>query len=240
MINTEFNCVIARNLNEAWRDAMWLCIQKGYDFVVKGGSYVGQIRRQLENVMIVIDNPGEKPFNFFTPPPFPQPTNEEKIIKYFENYIIGEEIKENEDYTYGSFIAPQIDRIIELLRNSRGNTNQAVICIGNEEVVYLNDPPCLRTIDFKVVSGFLNETVYFRSWDLFTGLPENLGGLQMLKEYVLANLPEFGWKDGKLIAYSSGLHIYEQYFDLANKLNVDKITVDENVMTDKRDFEKEL
>jgi thymidylate synthase len=64
--------------------------------------------------------------------------------------------------------------------------------------------------------------LFFRSWDLFTGLPENLGGLQLLKEYVLAQL-EFQVQDGPIVAFSDGLHLYEMYFNLVNVLNVDKI-----------------
>ena len=45
MIIKECNYVEGNRIDDAWRDAMWLCIKKGYDFVVKKGSYVGQIRR---------------------------------------------------------------------------------------------------------------------------------------------------------------------------------------------------
>ena len=87
----------------------------------------------------------------------------------------------------------------------------------------MDDPPCLRVITFKVVRGLLQMSLFFRSWDLFAGLPENLGGLQLLKEYVLAQL-DFEVQDGPIVAYSDGLHIYEQYFGLVNALNVDKIS----------------
>ena len=122
--------------------------------------------------------------------------------------------------TYGNYIAPQLPFVIEKLIQSKGNTNQATISVGDREAAKLADPPCLRVIDFKVVNGFLNMSILFRSWDLFCGMPENLGGLQLLKEYVLANIEnEFPVLDGKIIAYSSGLHLYEQYFDLVRMLN---------------------
>ena len=79
-------------------------------------------------------------------------------------------------------------------------------------------------IDFKVVSRKLNMSVYFRSNDLFAGMPENLGGLQMLKEYLLLHLT-FPITDGDIIYYSGGLHLYEMYFPIANQLNVDKIII---------------
>jgi hypothetical protein len=52
MIDFKNNCVEGIRIDDAWRNAMWLCIKNGYDFVVKGGSYVGQIRRQLPDIKI--------------------------------------------------------------------------------------------------------------------------------------------------------------------------------------------
>jgi thymidylate synthase len=177
----------------------------------------------------------------YTPPPYPPPTNDEKIIVYFLEYIMSEKVHGNEDYTYGSFIKPQLQKAIDLLIATNGNTNQSCISVGDRQSIFLKDPPCLRTITFKVVEKKLNMTVLFRSWDLYAGLPENLGGLQMLKEYVLSQIEDYiDVIDGNLIAYSDGLHIYDQYFDLANALNVDKIKVDSNVLLDKERFAKEL
>jgi len=234
MINFDFNCVRGYDINEVWRDAMWLCIKNGYDFVVEKGSYEGQIRKQLDSVFITITNPETRPLAPILPAGIPAPTDEKKIESYFVNQIMGSEKAENEEYTYGEFITTQIDRIIDLLIVSKGNTNQATICIGNSETTFLPDPPCLRSISFKVVNGKLNMTLYFRSWDLYSGFPENLGGLQLLKDYVLDSIcGYFPVVDGSIFAYSDGLHIYEQYFDLVNQLNVDKININEMVTMDK-------
>ena len=240
MINKETNFVEALTIQEAWREVMWLCIKNGYDFVVKGGSYVGQIRKQLPFISIKITDPGKRPFGPIMPPGLPPPTTDEKIEKYFLEYLMEDSLQENEQYTYGSYIKPQLPRIIELLLESKGNTNQACIAIGDRDSVNLPDPPCLRVVSFKVVNKHLDMSVFFRSWDLFVGLPENLGGLQMVKEYVLANLDELGLTDGELIAYSDGLHLYEQYFDLVNILNIDKVKVEADTLKDKEEFAKTL
>ena len=78
-------------------------------------------------------------------------------------------------------------------------------------------------------------TVYFRSWDLYAGLPENLGGLQRLKEIVLAYLQaaEMQVEDGKIVAFSDGLHLYDQYFQIVDTLNVDKVQVGAQALRDK-------
>ena len=239
MIIKEANYIECFSLNDAWREVMWACVLNGYDYVVKGGSYVGQIRKQLSNVSIKIKEPWIRPLSPYTPPPYPPPTSDEKIEKYFLDYIISEEVHGNEDYTYGSFISPQIQRAIKLLKETNGNTNQACISIGDRNSIFLNDPPCLRTIAFKVVNNKLNMSVFFRSWDLYAGFPENLGGLQLLKEFVLSQV-ELDISDGCIFAYSDGLHLYDQYFDLVNVLNIDKVKVSESVLNDKIEFSKNL
>ena len=237
MIIPHCNYVVGETIGDAWREVMWLCIKNGYDFVVKGGSYVGQIRKQLPFVLLHILNPGLRPLAPILPPPLPPPTSDEKIDYYFVRYLMDDVVAENEQYTYGTFIKPQLQRVVELLLQSKGNSNQACISVGDTQSIFLSDPPCLRLIDFKVVNGRLNMTVFFRSWDLFAGLPENLGGLQLVKEYVLSNLQEeMDIADGCIFAYSDGLHIYEQYFGLVDVLNVDKIKVCSEVLGDKLNF----
>lgn len=231
------NFIEAATIGDAWRDVMWLCINNGYDFLVKGGSYQGQIRKQLPFVTIRITNPGQRPLAPIMPPGKVGSTSDDKINKYFWEKILGDIKAENEQYTYGEFITKQERRIVELLVSSNGNTNQACIAIGDAETTFLSDPPCLRSISFKVVNGKLNMAVFFRSWDLYGGLPENLGGLQLLKEYVLYEVrSHFALEDGEIIAFSDGLHIYDQYFPLVDELNIDKIKVGAQALEDKKEY----
>lgn len=220
------NYIVSRTIADAWYDAMWCCIRNGYDYKIEQGSYVGQIRRQLDHVVIRITEPWSRPLTPLLPEGsgIPPTTSDEKIDKYFVDYIIGNEKSDNEDYTYGQYISAQLPRIIGILNTSQGNSNQACITIGEPENVFLNDPPCLKLIDFKVVEQRLNMSVYFRSNDLFAAMPENLGGMQMLKEYLLLHL-DFPVTDGEILYYSGGLHLYEMYFPLVNQLNVDKIQI---------------
>jgi len=88
----------------------------------------------------------------------------------------------------------------------------------------LKQPPCLRVIDMRIRYGKLHFFVYFRSWDLIAGLPENLGGIQLLKEwcldYINAELSDRGkplLQDGEIIAMSKGLHIYDHFWDMAKE-----------------------
>ncbi len=212
-----------RTIEDAWRMAMWQTARYGYSYKVEKGSYEGQLRKQLEQLTVYIEEPATRPLAVTMPEGtnIPPPTSEEKIQSYFYEYLATDTKEDKEDYTYGQYISRQLPRIIELLNISEGATNQACMNIGDGESVYLNDPPCLRIADFKVVNKRLNLSVFFRSWDLFAGFPENLGGLQLLKEYILMEMA-FPVEDGPIIAYSSGAHIYEQYFPIVNTLNVHK------------------
>jgi len=220
------NVIVARTIENAWRDSMWCCIQNGYDYIVKQGSYVGQIRKQLPHTTIVIEEPWSRPLAPRMPEGcgIPPTTNEDKINAYFLDYILGEKRDNKEDYTYGQYIGSQVERIIDLLIKSNGDTNQACMQIGDASSCFLDNPPCLRVVSFKVINKKLQMSVFFRSWDLYAGLPENLGGLQLLKEYILTFLDD-KFEDGPIVAYSDGLHIYEQYFSLVNMLNIDKIEI---------------
>ena len=91
-------------------------------------------------------------------------------------------------------------------------TNQATIAIGGVESVTQEHPPCLRLIDTRVSEGKLHFIIYFRSWDLWAGLPENLGGIQLLKEYMAESI---GVEDGEIIASSKGLHLYDYQWPIA-------------------------
>lgn len=215
----ENNIVISKDLNNAWRDTLCACVKNGKDYIIKRGSYAGEARRQLEYLTIVIEEPWTRPFNFFTPVGIPAPSNEKIINEYFYEYLVTNTKTDKEDYTYATFIEPVLPKVIDMLNESEGNTNQAVFNVGDPSSINLDSPPCLRVIDFKVVEGKLNMSVVFRSWDIYNGLPTNLGGLQLLKEYVLMNL-DFPVKDGKLIAYSSGAHVYSHMFGIVNQMNV--------------------
>jgi thymidylate synthase len=66
--------------------------------------------------------------------------------------------------------------------------------------------PCLRGIDTAVKDNALHMSVVFRSWDLYAGFPENMGGITMLGEYI-AN--ELGITMGPLSFACLKLHCYD-------------------------------
>jgi len=112
----------------------------------------------------------------------------------------------------GQLYINQIEWVIDTYRRFGARNNQMVLQVAEPSDLSLLDPPCLRSIDTRVQDDTLIFFVYFRSWDLWGGLPANLAGIQNLKEYMAA---EIGVADGPMIVESKGLHLYGYAEDLA-------------------------
>jgi thymidylate synthase len=106
----------------------------------------------------------------------------------------------------------QVNWVIWTYKNKGHRNNQMVLQVANPTDIILKDPPCLRHIDTRVQDGKLHFFPYFRSWDLWNGFPANLAAIQLLKEYMAA---EIGVEDGEMVCASKGLHIYDYTFDMA-------------------------
>ena len=106
----------------------------------------------------------------------------------------------------------QIEWIIDTYKRFGHRNNQLVLQITHPSDLILMDPPCLRSIDTRIQDDTLSFFVYFRSWDLWGGLPANLAGIQTLKAYMA---DEIGVADGEMVVESKGLHLYGYAEDLA-------------------------
>ena len=235
----------ATTLPDAWFQLVYALVKGDVPrnvYEIDRGSYVGQRRLEFPYVTVQIDQPGVRPIIPEMPPllNIPAPVEDmEYVNEYFARYLMGTELADNETYIYGTWLAPGVERVIKQLKGAPGN-NQAAICIGGwapqpghatpdgmdaELAMALDtddfidpgtgerDPACLRVVDFRLdADNTLHMCVYFRSWDLWGGFPANLAGLQLVKEYVGQAL---GAKDGKIIAASKGLHIYDHAVDIA-------------------------
>jgi len=145
--------------------------------------------------------------------------------KYWNNILIQDEevyldkgILFQKDFeSSGQWYLNQIELLTWTYKNKGYRNNQMVLQVAHPTDMLLQDPPCLRHIDTRIQDGKLHFYPYFRSWDLWGGFPANLGGIQLLKEYVAADI---GVEDGEIIASSKGLHIYDYSFDLAKCLRM--------------------
>lgn len=112
----------------------------------------------------------------------------------------------------GRIYINQIEWVIQTYRRGGYRNNQMVLQVARPSDAALKDPPCLRHIDTRIQDDRLIFFVYFRSWDLWGGMPANLAGIQTLKSYMAG---EIGVADGEMVVESKGLHLYGYAEELA-------------------------
>jgi len=111
----------------------------------------------------------------------------------------------------------QLDWCIRHFKDKGLGNNHCFITVGDPKVNFNYDSPyrneterktspCLRGLDIKVKDNQVLLGIIYRSWDLFAGFPENMGGFTLLNEYI-AN--ELGVEPGPLTFFSQGLHCYD-------------------------------
>jgi len=200
------------NLDKLHFELVRRLFQEGRTWIVGEGSYEGHKRLEFDMAVLHVTHPGTRPLAPIMPEGVPPVTDDDTIVNYCATYLMDDQAHKNEIYTYGQYIKQQMFKVVEMLKRSGGNSNQATMNIGGPESIDQKHPPCLRLIDCRVMNEQLHFFVYFRSWDLWGGLPENLGGLQLLKENMASLI---GVEDGELIAMSKGLHLYDYSWPIA-------------------------
>lgn len=231
----------AFDLDDAWFQCLSAILDKGHAYTITRGSYEGQKRLEFDFVTVRVRKPSHQIIPIIPEGmSIPAPTDMDYIQGYLSYLLTGAKT-ETEDYTYGERLVDprvrikqnsggkdlicdmplnvnQIEEVIKMYKEKGPGTNQAVMEIGMPSDIKLVDPPCLRLIDTRLRYGKLHFILYFRSWDLWGGFPSNLGGLQLVKQYMAE---EIGVQDGEIIAASKGLHLYDYAWDLA-KLRTNK------------------
>jgi thymidylate synthase len=151
-----------------------------------------------------------------------------KILTNIGSAVLLDEIKELKDLgiifydrEFNCDCLNQIELLIWTYKNKGIRNNQMVLQVAHPSDILLKDPPCLRHIDTRLQDGKLSFFVYFRSWDLWNGFPANLGGIQLVKEYISSCI---GVEDGDMIATSKGLHLYDHCYDIAKCIRSGSIT----------------
>jgi len=203
----------ARDLPDLWFQALYNILEKGRKFKIDSGSFTGEDRLEYDYFIGHVKFPGTRPLIPEIPQHLniPAPVSEEYIFggpgieRSYLDYLMTDLKADGEEYTYGSRLYFQIDEIIDKIKKYGHRNNQLILQVAEPTDIYLNDPPCLRHIQCRIQDNKLHFFVYFRSWDLYSGLPANLAGIQIMKE-LIAN--EVGVEDGEMIVNSGGLHIY--------------------------------
>jgi thymidylate synthase len=225
----------AFDVDDAWFQALSQILEHGHVYTITRGSYEGEKRLEFDFVTIRIRKPSHQIIPMIPEGmSIPAPTDMDYVQGYLHYLLTGTKT-ETEDYTYGERLVDakvrikdpsdpkglakdlplnvnQVEEVINLYKTKGHGTNQAIMEIGMPSDIKLNDPPCLRLIDTRIRYGKLHFILYFRSWDLWGGFPSNIGGLQLVKQYMA---DEIGVDDGEIIAVSKGLHLYDYSWDLA-------------------------
>ena len=212
----EITNVCANTLDEAWHLSIKGLFEESktgiHSYTIDRGSYEGHKRIEYDYLVLLVRYPEVRPLAPIVPEGFPPPTTEDKILEYFNRYITSDMREPNEQYTYGERIIVSLQMAIDILEKTP-MTNQAIIEIACPEDINLSDPPCMRLIDIRRSNdNNLHLFPNFRSWDIFSGMPVNLGGIQLLKEYMCR---ELGCIPGMTIATSKGAHLYDFQIDIA-------------------------
>jgi len=204
--------IVARDIPDAWFQALTALFQFGREYEITHGSYVGQKRLEMP-AMIQIWYPESRPLVPERRPglEIPPPTTMEYVEEYLPYLMTDQAPKENETYTYGQRVAPQME---EIIRRGHTGSNQEIIEVARPEDLELSDPPCLRLIDTRIEEGELAFTLYFRSWDLWGGFPVNLAAIHLMQEYMAGCM---GVSTGEIVAVSKGLHLYDHVWDVARR-----------------------
>ena len=210
----------ATDLPDLWFQGLYALINKGRRFKIDHGSFAGEDRIELDYFTALVKYPGHRPLIPQIPDGMgiPNPVDMDyikgggKIARSYLEYLMTDRKFENESYTYGERIAPQIDKIIERYKKDGHRSNQNVLQVAKPSDLDLDDPPCLRHIDTRIQDNKLHFFIYFRSWELWAGLPANLAGIQYLKEYMADSI---GVEDGEMVVASKGLHIYGHAEEIA-------------------------
>lgn len=172
----------------------------------------------------------------------------DEIEHYFHHYVLNPHGPQpNEHYNYSEWLYPLAELAIDYYSEKGFGNAHAVLRVGDpfcfrdyfkpiKDECTRPTTPCLLGIDtrivegnpFRVSSGLANDQeipqyflvfyVTYRSWDLFGGFLTNMGGFQLLKEYMADMITmQSGQRvqPGPSIVSCKDLHLYGHHIDAA-------------------------
>lgn len=210
--------ITASTIPDAWFQCVNSVLDRGERYLIEDGSFVGETRIEFDWITVYIKHPYSEPWDTMLPQipsnlGIPNPVEDGYIERYLP-YLMEDDIKDNEIYTYGSRIKQQIGYFIHRMRTKGFNSNQYILQVAKPSDAWLSDPPCLRHLDLRVKNKTLIFYPYFRSWDLWGGFPANLAAIAVLQKFMS---DELEIESGPIIASSKGLHLYG-YIEEAAKI----------------------
>ena len=136
------------------------------------------------------------------------------LANYDHEFLDGTSDDAGWEYTYHALYSRFYDQLIaELKRNI--HTRRACIALGQGDINFSPDPPCLQMIMFNYVDGKLEMTILFRSNDGVKAFPMNIHAIEMLHQKVAGELDlpvgPLHYLANNFHAYSKDFHTLESY-----------------------------
>jgi thymidylate synthase len=233
--------IVGTTLGDTWFQlisALWERGRRG--ILITDGSFKGSHRMEFDMVSGFCNYPHQRPLAPILPPSIGEvPTNDDKILDYFNEYIMNPKCLPGEEYRYSTWINGQyyntwtdkmesaLEWVIRHFQEKGYGNNHCYIRMGKTfhqadyDAPYSAEmerktTPCLQGLDFKIKDNCLLIGVIYRSWDLYGGWPENMGGFTLLNEYVCGMLGDV--EPGPLAFFSMGLHCYDHQLKAAMKV----------------------
>lgn len=113
--------ITARDIPDAWFQLVYKILERGFDYTIQHGSYVGAKRLEFDYIVAHIKFPQTRPMEPKIPAHYgiPDPVKPGYIEEYTP-YLMTDKKAENEDYTYG-------ERITRMGRGLRGTLTMTVV-----------------------------------------------------------------------------------------------------------------
>lgn len=179
---------------------------------------------EMKEIQLVLDviNPLSEPFISKA-----MPCDLKALASYEDEFINGTADNLGWKYTYHGLYSPFYEKVLaELKRNI--NTRRAVIALGQGDINFTSDPPCLQLLMFTVVEGKLELTCVFRSNDGVKAFPMNIQAIAALQRKAAndMNLPagELHYIANNFHAYQNDFNQLDSYIKLFDKYPVEKRT----------------
>ena len=213
------NMVMAKTAMEVWKLALKKIMENGVDFIDQDGRKC----RQLINLTITIEDPENnltEPIEWLTS----FKTWRYPKLEEIADIMLTDKASLDYSYCYGSRIfnyrntIDQVnDYIIPLLKKFPTSRRAIVGLLDplQDSHITKSELPGLINLDFKMIDNKLHLTAILRSNYLFFGWPANIYQLFVLQDYVRNKLD---CKLGSLAIFSVSAHLFEDQFELVEKL----------------------
>lgn len=128
------------------------------------------------------------------------------LAQYDREFLDGTADDAGWEYTYHKLYSRFYNQLLAELRRNI-NTRRACIAMGQGDINFSQDPPCMQMLMFNHVDGKLEMTVIFRSNDGVKAFPMNIHACAMLQQRVA---DEMELPVGPLHYIANNFHCYSR------------------------------